>query len=40
LGYNDFLRRLAVLLPLFALVFKSSTQGLSAFVSAVTDEPP
>jgi sulfate transport system permease protein len=38
LGYTIFYVGLLVLLPLFALVFKSSTQGLSAFVSAVTDE--
>ena len=38
LGYTIFYVGLLVLLPLFALVFKSSTQGLSAFVTAVTDE--
>ena len=38
LGYTIFYVGLLVLLPLFALVFKSSTQGFSAFVSAVTDE--
>ena len=38
LGYTLFYVGLLVLLPLFALVFKSSTQGLSAFVNAVTDE--
>jgi sulfate/thiosulfate transport system permease protein len=38
LGYTIFYVGLLVLLPLFALVFKSSTQGLAAFVSAVTDE--
>ena len=38
LGYTIFYVGLLVLLPLFALVFKSSTQGLSAFISAVTDE--
>jgi sulfate/thiosulfate transport system permease protein len=38
LGYTIFYVGLLVLLPLFALVFKSSTQGLGAFVTAVTDE--
>jgi len=38
LGYTIFYVGLLVLLPLFALVFKSSTQGFAAFVSAVTDE--
>jgi len=38
LGYTIFYVGLLVLLPLFALVFKSSTHGFAAFVSAVTDE--
>jgi sulfate/thiosulfate transport system permease protein len=38
LGYTIFYVGLLVLLPLFALVLKSSTQGVSAFISAVTDE--
>ena len=38
LGYTIFYVGLLVLLPLFALVFKSSTQGFAAFLSAVTDE--
>jgi sulfate/thiosulfate transport system permease protein len=38
LGYTIFYVGLLVLLPLFALVYKSSTHGLAAFVSAVTDE--
>jgi sulfate/thiosulfate transport system permease protein len=38
LGYTLFYVGLLVLLPLFALVFKSSTQGFSAFVTAVTDD--
>jgi sulfate transport system permease protein len=38
LGYTIFYVGLLVLLPLFALVFKSSTQGFAAFVSAVTGE--
>jgi sulfate/thiosulfate transport system permease protein len=37
LGYTVFYVSLLVLLPLLALVLKASTQGLSAFVSAVTD---
>jgi len=38
LGYTVFYVGLLVLLPLIAMVLKASTQGLSAFVSAVTDE--
>jgi sulfate/thiosulfate transport system permease protein len=38
LGYTIFYVGLLVLLPLFALVLKSSTQGLGAFIAAVTDE--
>jgi sulfate/thiosulfate transport system permease protein len=38
LGYTVFYVGLLVLLPLFALVLKSSTQGVSAFIGAVTDE--
>jgi len=38
LGYTVFYVGLLVLLPLFALVFKSTTHGFAAFVSAVTDE--
>jgi sulfate/thiosulfate transport system permease protein len=38
LGYTIFFVGLLVLLPLFALVLKSSTQGLGAFIAAVTDE--
>jgi sulfate transport system permease protein len=38
LGYTVFYVGLLVLLPLFAMVLKASTQGASAFVHAVTDE--
>ncbi len=38
LGYTVFYVSLLVLLPLLAMVFKASTQGLSGFVAAVTDE--
>ncbi|MDF3069722.1 MAG: sulfate transporter permease [Polyangiaceae bacterium] len=38
LGYTVFYVGLLVLLPLLAMVLKASTQGLEAFVNAVTDE--
>jgi sulfate/thiosulfate transport system permease protein len=38
LGYTMFYVGLLVLLPLFAMVLKASTQGLSSFLHAVTDE--
>jgi sulfate/thiosulfate transport system permease protein len=38
LGYTVFYVGLLVLLPLFAMVLKASTQGIDSFVSAVTDE--
>jgi sulfate/thiosulfate transport system permease protein len=38
LGYTVFYVGLLVLLPLLAMVLKASTQGLGAFVAAVTDE--
>jgi sulfate transport system permease protein len=38
LGYTVFYVGLLVLLPLFAMVLKASTQGFESFVKAVTDE--
>jgi len=38
LGYTVFYVGLLVLLPLFAMVLKASTQGLGAFLTAVSDE--
>ena len=38
LGYTVFYVGLLVLLPLFAMVLKASTQGFAAFVHAVSDE--
>lgn len=38
LGYTVFYVGLLVLLPLFAMVLKASTQGMAAFVHAVSDE--
>ena len=38
LGYTVFYVGLLVLLPLFAMVLKASTQGLEAFLHAVSDE--
>ena len=38
LGYTVFYVGLLVLLPLFAMVLKASTQGFDAFVHAVSDE--
>ncbi|HYJ08100.1 MAG TPA: sulfate ABC transporter permease subunit CysT, partial [Polyangiaceae bacterium] len=38
LGYTVFYVGLLVILPLLAMVLKASTNGLGAFVSAVTDE--
>jgi sulfate/thiosulfate transport system permease protein len=38
LGYTVFYVGLLVLLPLLAMVLKATTQGASAFVTAVTDE--
>jgi sulfate/thiosulfate transport system permease protein len=38
LGYTVFYVGLLVLVPLIAMVLKASTQGLSAFIAAVSDE--
>src|SRR6187402_2395543 len=38
LGYTVFYVGLLVLIPLLALVLKASSQGLGAFIAAVSDE--